>query len=99
MISTQSIRNYWKPITNKRKAGSSFEELAFLNLLLFYSKHYNFSNFAWKKRRYFGSYTIFIPLIEFRRSYTLAADSAITSMCACVYTRRGMVNLTNSSLG
>ncbi len=57
------------------------------------------ANRAWKNRRYFGSYTILNPRILARSSWTAATLSATTSMCACVYTRRGIVSRTSSSFG
>ncbi len=42
------------------------------------------SNRAWKNLRYFGSYTMFSPLMFFRFSYTACTDSTRTSQCACV---------------
>ena len=66
---------------------------------LTFSRSYNFANRAWKNLRYFGSGIILRPLILFLCTNTFSTDSAITSMCACVYTRRGMVSLTSSNFG
>jgi hypothetical protein len=60
---------------------------------------HSLSNLAWKNRRYFGSWTILSPLILSLLTYTFSTDSAMTSMCAWVYTLRGIVSRTSSSFG
>jgi len=92
-------KNLWYSVPSVAKKWHSSGYFYLSNTFIFTLSRYNFSNLAWKKRRYLGSYTIFNPLMVLRRWYTRAADSAITSMCACVYTRRGIVKRTSSSLG
>lgn len=62
-------------------------------------KTHSLPNLAWKKRRYFGSYVIFKPRTSPLLSHTSTMDSTVTSQWACVYTRRGKVRRTSSSLG
>jgi hypothetical protein len=44
------------------------------------ARRHSGSKRAWKKRRYFGSYTMRSPRISFRRAWTAHAVSAVTSM-------------------
>ncbi len=61
--------------------------------------YHNSSKRAVKKRKVGGSYTMRRPFTRSRRFHTPSTPSTTTSMWLRVYTRRGMVMRTSSSLG